>query len=135
MRDSVIPVVFDVIAHSEIDAAEAVATALESRPPEPAGEACDRYVEAWWLPVAAHKGVDRNDRPAMFLVEAAPTADELEAANHPGRGFPFGEHLNRERLTRKDLDDVTTLVAAYEHAFAATRHPAAADHFVVETGR
>lgn len=68
MNEYRIPVVFDVNARSEEQAARIVADWLAERF-TPTGEFPDRGVESWFLPLARHKRIDRNDRPAYVLEE------------------------------------------------------------------
>ncbi|MGF0118817.1 hypothetical protein ACQFYA_21190 [Promicromonospora sp. Marseille-Q5078] len=80
VREHMIPVVFDVNAPTEEEAAQILVDYLAAhlRDALPTGEFPERGIEAWWLPQAEHKHIDGNDRDAMHLVEQPATTDQDE---------------------------------------------------------
>lgn len=68
MPEYLIPVVFDVNAATESEAARMLADYLALRF-TPTGEFPERGIESWFFPKREHKSIDRNDRPAYSLEE------------------------------------------------------------------
>lgn len=66
MPEYILPVAFDVVAESEEAAARMLADYLASVF-TPTGEFPERGIESWFYPLARHKAVDRNDRPAYVF--------------------------------------------------------------------
>ena len=71
VREYMIPVVFDVNAPTEEEAAQILVDHLVAhlKGAMPTGEFPEQGIEAWWLPQAEHKHIDGNDRDALHLVE------------------------------------------------------------------
>lgn len=92
-----IPVVFDVNADTEGDAARFLADRLA----ETVNPVLDSAVESWWYPLAEHKHIDRNDRDPYLLVPDNGTTPRAGSNTSPTLHAPTptqdpGRELGRE---------------------------------------